>query len=90
MFGGESQVNNLADFTEKSKAVWSNYFASVAEIKAQNAELDNENNAVNNENNLINQEEQQQRSLALSAHFRDEAIKQINQKAFAFQQANFT
>ena len=87
LFGGESQVDNLTDFTEKSKEVWANYFSNIAEMKAENTELDNEINAVNNENSLINQEGQQQRSLALSAHFRDEAIKQINQKAFAFQQA---
>lgn len=90
LFGGESQVNNLNDFTEKSKEVWSKYFSTVAEMKAENTDIDNETNAINNENNLINQEEQQLRSLALSAHFRDEAIKQINQKAFAFQQAGVT
>ena len=87
LFGGENQVQNLNDFTEKSKEVWANYFSAIAEMKAEDTEANNESNAQNNENSLINQEDQQQRSLALSAHFRDEAIKQINQKAFAFQQA---
>ena len=87
LFGGANQVQNLNDFTEKSKEVWSKYFSSVAEMKAEDNEINEENNALNNETALANQATQQENSLLLSDHFKRESIKQINEKAFAFKQA---
>ena len=87
LFGGEDQVQNLSDFTEKSKEVWANYFATVGELKQANAVLENENALINNETALANQQEFIEQTLSLSEFETNEAIKKINQRAQAFRDA---
>ena len=87
LFGGENQVQNLSDFTDKSKEVWANYFATVGELKQQNADIENENALINNETALANQQQFIEQTLSLSEFETNEAIKKINQKAQSFRDA---
>ena len=87
LFGGEDQVQNLSDFTDKSKEVWANYFAKVAELKQANAVLENENALANNQVALETQQQLLDQELFLREFEKNEAIKKINQQAQEFRDA---
>ena len=87
LFGGEDNIKDLSDFTEKQKEIWAEYFASVVEKKKENDNIIVESET---EKNLIISEQQeafQQTSLNMLDFNMNQQIKSINKKAKAFRDA---
>jgi hypothetical protein len=88
LFGGDDQVQNLTDFTDKTAAVWATYFETVAVMKDENNLIEGEKTTEQNEAALANQRAFLDQGLTLQEASDNAAMVSIMKKAQAHRDAN--